>query len=244
MPSRTAYKISARASTPWTKTMASIKSSVSFSVARAGNALAEIVDGQAQPFFQRDARLPRQVPPSTRIVERNPVDVALATRSMVGFELVVGEDREFPAQLVDAHVFAAADVIGPARTAFERRQVRGCCVADVQHVAGLTTVAIDGDGLARQHAACEDRDHTPLLTHEILPRPVDVRVPENGELEPKSSFEGAEVLLKAELARPIRRQGSDRMVLIGRHHVGLPVQGPARGDEHELPDVVVDAGLQ
>src|SRR6266568_3295132 len=110
MPSRTAYRSSARASTECRKTIASIKSSVPPSCSGAGNAIAKVVDRQAEPFFERYAWFPRQFPPGARIVERNPVDVALTTRSMLGFELVVGEDRELPIELVDAHVCAAADV--------------------------------------------------------------------------------------------------------------------------------------
>src|SRR5438477_2311337 len=205
MPSRTAYRSSARASSEWMKTMASIRPSISLSSAGAGNALAKIVDRQAEPFFERHARFPRKVPPRACIVKRDPVDIALATRSVLGLELVIGEDRELPVEVVDADVYAAADVIRPARTVFEHRQVRGRRVAHVQHVARLITVAIDGDALARKHAACEDRDDAPLFAHEILPWPVDVRVAQDGELESKGSIEGAEVLLEAALARAIGR---------------------------------------
>src|SRR5579859_4378875 len=184
------------------KTIASIKSVVPRSSASAGNLLAKIVDGQAEPLLERHARLPRQVPSRARIVERNPVDVALSARPVLGFELVVGQDRELPIELVDADVNTSAHVVGSASTVFERRQVCGCHVADVHHVAGLFTVAIDCDGLAREHPARKDRDDSSLLAHEILSRPVDVRVAQDGELETKGSVERAEILLEAELAGP------------------------------------------
>src|ERR1700693_5689206 len=151
MPSRTANSSSARASTAWMKTIASIKSGVPLSPAGAGNALAKVVDGQAESLLQRNAWFPHQVSPRTPIVKGDPVHVALPARSVLGFELVVREDRELPIELVDADVYSSADVIRAARAVLERGQVCGRRVADMQHVAGLISVAVDCERLALEH---------------------------------------------------------------------------------------------
>src|SRR6266851_8876571 len=77
-----------------------------------------------------------------------------------------------------------------------------------------------------------------------MSRAVDVRVAQHGVLEPERSPEGAEVLLEAELARAVWRQRADRMILVARHNIRLPVKRASGGDEDELPHAAVDRGFE
>src|SRR5579859_5194769 len=111
------------------KTIASIKSVLPQSPASAGNLFTKIVDGQAESLLERHARLPRKVPARAGIVECNPVHIALPARPVLGCELVVGQEREFPIELVNADCSTSAHVISTASTVFERRQVCGGHIA-------------------------------------------------------------------------------------------------------------------
>ena len=135
-------------------------------------------------------------------------------------------------------------MVGAVGSSVEGGEVRGGGVADIEHVARLLAVSVDGHGLAGDHPAGEDRDHAALLALEVLARAVDVRVTQHRVLEPESALEGAEVLLEAELAGAVRRQRPHRMVLVARHNVRLAVERAAGGDEDELAHAVVDRGFQ
>src|SRR5207247_174634 len=139
---------------------------------------------------------------------------------------------------------SGADVVRAAVAPPEGGQVRGGDVPDVQHVARLVAVAVDGDRLALDHPAGEYRHHAPFLRGEVLPGAVDVGVAQGGEGDAECPLEGGEVLLEGELAGAVRRQWPDRMVLVGGHYVGIAVEGASGGAEDDLAHGVVDGGAQ
>jgi len=97
------------------------------------------------------------------------------------------------------------------------------------------------DRLALEHPAGEDRHHPSFFCVEVLSGAVDVCVAQHSELETESALEGAEVLLEAVLAGAVRRQRSHGVVFISGDHVGLAIEGAARGDEYHLLHRVIDA---
>src|SRR2546427_4912296 len=213
MASTTAYARSTLAAKPWMEPSVWVKRrrfGRRCSSRCARNLLTEVVHREAQAFFEVDARLPAELAACTRVVQRDAIDVAFSTRTVVGRRLVIGQEGQLPEQVIHGHRNAAADVVDPARAALERRQVGGGCITDVEHVARLFAVAVDGHGVSRQHPARKNRHHPSFLGKEVLPRTVDVGVAEDGELEAESSLERAEVLLKRELAGAVWRQWSHR----------------------------------
>ena len=105
----------------------------------------------------------------------------------------------------------------------------------------LLACPVDGDGLALEHPAGEDRDHAPLLGVEVLARAVDVGVAQHRVVDPEGAPEGAEVLLESQLAGAVRRQRSHRVVLVRGHDVGLAVQRATGRAEDDLAHAVVGA---
>ena len=130
---------------------------------------------------------------------------------------------------------------GAPVTMFERRDVGHRHVADVEHVAGLVPIAVDGDRLALDHPARKDGDHATFLGDKVLPRTVDVGVAKRGVAKVERPLKGAEVLLERELARAVRGERPDWMVFIRRHDVGLAVERAAGGAEDHLGHPAVDA---
>ena len=133
---------------------------------------------------------------------------------------------------------------GSSVTSLQGGEVRCRDVADVEHVARLVAVAVDRHRPALDHPAREDRDDPTLFGEEVLTRAVHVGVAKHRVVQMKGSFEGPEVLLERELARPVWRQRADRVVLAGGDDVGLTVKRSACGAEDHLPDRVVDARPQ
>ena len=122
---------------------------------------------------------------------------------MLGRILVSGQQCELAKQLVDCDVPAGADVIRAALTALQGGEIGRRHVADVQHVARLLAVPIDGDRSAREHPAREDRDHPALLALKVLASPIDVGVAQDGVGEVIGAAESTEVLLEAVFAGAI-----------------------------------------
>src|SRR5262245_57708295 len=210
----------------------------------AADLLAEVVDGQAQPFLELHAWLPAELLGRPPVVESDPVHVALSRRAESRLLPVFGEERELAEHVVDHDRDAGAHVERASVSAVEGREVGHRHVADVDHVARLRAVTVDGYRLALDHPAREDRNDASLLGEEVLPRAVDICVAQRGEVEAEGALERGEVLLERELARAVRRQGTDRMVLVRRHHVRLAVEGSPGGAEDHLADVVVEACAQ
>src|SRR5690348_5186394 len=206
MPSSTAKMTRAVAPTRCRKTMVSVTGSRPPPLA---DAAAEVVDGGGQSLLERYRGLPAEVARGAGVVQRDAIHVALAPGTVLRLELVAGQQRELAEELVDGHRVAAADVICADGAVLERGKVGGRDVADVQHVARLLAIAVDGQRAAFDHPAREDRYHATFFALEILTRAVDVRVAQDREVEPERAVEGAEVLLETEFARAVWRERAD-----------------------------------
>src|SRR5256885_8453102 len=136
----------------------------------------EILDREAETFFELYARLPAELLSGARVVEGDAVHVALAARPMLRLELVLREERELAEEVVHGDRDAGTDVVGAAVAALQCREVGDGDVTDVQHVARLAAVAVDGDRLALDHPAGEDGNHAAFLRGEVLARAVDIGV--------------------------------------------------------------------
>src|SRR5438874_4036551 len=187
----------------------------------------EILDREAEPFFELDARLPAELLSGAGVVEGDAVHVALATRPILRLELVLGEERELAEEVVHGDRDAGADVVGAAVAALQGREVGDGDVTDVQHVARLVAVAVDGERLAFDHPAGEDGHHAAFLRGEVLARAVDVGVAQARVREAEGPMKGAEVLLEGQLARAVWRERAHRVVLVCRYDVRLSIEGAA-----------------
>src|SRR5438876_1317836 len=210
----------------------------------AGDLVAKVVDSEPQAFLEQDARLPRELLRGPSVVERDPVHVAFARRPEHRLALVLGQERELAEQVVDGDRDAAAHVVGASVSAIQGDEVCGRDVADMQHVSRLVAVTVDGDRLVLDHPAGEDSDHSAFFGKEVLACTVDVRVAQRSEREPKCPLEGAEILLEGILARAVRGQRTDRVILVRWHDVRLAIQSAARRAEDDLAHGVVQARLQ
>ena len=134
-------------------------------------------------------------------------------------------------ELVHGRLGAGADVEGASGLP-DRGEYRGDDVADVDEVACLLAVAVDGDALAAAKPVDEDRDDAAFELRQ-LPRPVDVCEPEGDMPRPVEAIPGRQVLLGRQLGRAVRRDWPPRVVL-PRRTFALPVDRAARGAEDHL----------
>ena len=105
-----------------------------------------------------------------------------------------------------------AYVDGASERRFGGEQVRADDVADIDPVAGLSSIAEHGRPAAVDQRAAKDR-HDPCLAVYVLARPVHVAVAQrHGRKTVQSGVELA-ITLGRVLALSIRRQGPDRIVL-------------------------------
>src|SRR5260370_9629406 len=181
----------------------------------------EVVDSQAQPLLELDARLPAELLLGPGVVEGDPVHIAFAWWAEGRLEPVLGEDRELAEKGVGRHRDAGADVEGASVASLERGEVGRRDVADMEHVARLVAVAVDGQRLAFEHPAGEDGDHASLFREEVLACAIDVRAAKGREGPIACWLAGAEVLLERELGRSVWRERPGRMVFLSPDHVRL-----------------------
>src|SRR5262249_58429676 len=87
-------------------------------------------------------------------------------------------------------------------------------VADVDVVARLLAVAVDLEGPRAEHRLGEDRDDAGL-PGSVLPRPVDVAIPEDLGPQAVDDLVIVHVLLDRKLRAAVRRDGVGRMGLRG-----------------------------
>src|ERR1700681_4279635 len=162
MPSTTAYARRARAAKPWIEPIVAVMTlalQCGRSCRSLRNLLPEVIDSQAQPLFEADARLPAQAAACTRVVQCDPIYVALSARPVLWLELVIREHRQLAKEVVDRHRHAGADMKDLSIATVQGGEVGGSRIADVEHVARLLAVAIDHHRLSFQHSAGEDRHH-------------------------------------------------------------------------------------
>ena len=102
-----------------------------------------------QTLAQLGGRPPAELLGGARAVERDPLHLSGARRSELGLEVFdAAELAQQLDQLEDAGLAPGADVEGAARLARCRGQRRVDDVGDIDVVAGLGAVAVDGRGLA------------------------------------------------------------------------------------------------
>src|SRR5438093_928417 len=76
-----------------------------------GDLLAEVVDRQAQALLELDLRAPSEMLSGARVVERDPVHVALARRAKPRLEPVLGQERELAKQCIHPDWASGPDVV-------------------------------------------------------------------------------------------------------------------------------------
>src|SRR2546425_5982667 len=101
--------------------------------------------------------------------------------------------------------------------------------------SGLLAVAVDDAFDAGEEPRGEDRDHAGLAVG-ILAWAVDVREAERQGRRPREACPALEIALTGELRYAVRRGGPCGMVLRGRQHVGVAVDGTASRDVDDAPD--------
>src|SRR2546430_16833889 len=97
----------------------------------------EILDREAETFFELYARLPAELLSGAGVVEGDAVHVALAARPMLRLELVLREERELAGEGGHGDRDAGADVGGAAVAALQWRRGGGGHGAGLQAVARL-----------------------------------------------------------------------------------------------------------
>src|SRR5215210_3380198 len=165
-------------------------------------------------------------------------------RAVVGCKIFARDTQQQIVEAVHAGLDARADVVG-ARGYFvlEGEHVGAGYVSDVDIVAGLVPAAIYRGGFAPGEVTAEDR-HDPGFPVRVLPGPVDVGVAERDVGHSEVDVVVVHVAFARELGDPVRRNGVERVVLGGRQHPLLAVDGPTRGGEDDFLYSVVGAILE
>ncbi len=125
-----------------------------------------------------------------------------------------------------------ADVDRPRRRRVGRGDQRRDYVVDVDVVAGLGPVAVDGRPFSSQQLAAEDRDH-PRLPEWVLTRAVDVAETEGDRREAVEPLVEREVTLRGELALAVGRHRRERSALGQRQPLAFSLavdRTPGRGE--------------
>ena len=135
--------------------------------------------GAPESFFKGDLRLPLEIAFGFGIVQGGAVDVTFSGFVVGGNDLFAGDFGEDGYQFFQAGLPGSTEVVGGiGRFGGERIKDAVCDITGVDEVAGLTSIAENGDAFPLSHAFRKDADDTAFSTV-ALPFAVDIGKAEN-----------------------------------------------------------------
>src|SRR5919198_1543411 len=165
------------------------------------HALAEMLDGAAQPVAQPDHWLVTQLLARAGQVGQGVAHVAGAGRSVDRANVDVDESAQLSEELIERDRLATGNVVDApwSHVRVHGKQIRLDHVFDVGEVSRLLAIAEDSRRPAGEHGADEVRDHRRVLRAWVLARPEHIEVAERHRLETKDLDEAAAIALRSEL---------------------------------------------
>lgn len=205
----------------------------------------EVFVGAPESFFEGDLRLPMKVAFGFGVVQGRAVDVALSGFIIGGDDLFAGDFGEDGYQFFQAGFLGSTEVVGGiGRFGRERVKDAVCDITGVNEVAGLISIAENGDSLPFSHAFRKDADDA-AFPAVALPFAVDIGKAENDIVYAVSETVKLEIILgrlfgEAVKGKRLLRQGlGNRERVIG--HISI---GRCRGGEDDTLDAVFPAALE
>ena len=179
------------------------------------------------------------------VVQGGTVDVALSRFIVGGDDLFAGDFREDGYQFFQAGFLGSTEVVGGiGRFGRERVKDAVCDITGVNEVAGLISIAENGDALPFCHALRKDADDA-AFSAVALPFTVDIGKAENDVVYAVGEAVELEIILgglfgEAVKGKRLLRQGlGNRERVIG--HISI---GRCRGGEDDTLDAVFPAALE
>ena len=158
-------------------------------------------------------------------------DVSEPLGAMDDFRGGVCDPDDLGDEVVDRQTSAISDVINSAMLlAHGEVGVRRHDVLDVDEVARLLAVAMDGEAVACDGLGCEDRDGGRIGALGILARPKDIEIPEAGRGELSLPREHVAIVFAVELGDGVGAlRGRDHRLALGEFGA-VPVDGGGRAE--------------
>lgn len=158
--------------------------------------------GAPESFFERDFRLPSEIAFGFGVVQGGPVDVALSGFIIGGNDLFAGDFGEDSDQFFQAGFLGSAEVVGGiGRFGGERIKDAVCDITGINEVAGLISIAENGDAFPFSHAFRKDADDA-AFSAVALAFTVDIGKAENDIVYAVSESVKFEIILGCLLVRP------------------------------------------
>ena len=205
----------------------------------------EVFVGAPEAFFEGDFGLPLEIAFRFGIVQGGTVDVALSGFIVGGGDLFPRDFGENGYQFFQTGFLGSAEVVGGiGRFGRERIKDAVCDITGVDEVAGLISIAENGDALPFSHAFRKDADDA-AFPAVALPFAVDIGKAENDIVYAVSETVKLEIILgrlfgEAVKGKRLLRQGlGNRERVIG--HISI---GRCRGGEDDTLDAVFPAALE
>ena len=121
--------------------------------------------GAPESFFEGDLRLPVKVALGFGVVQGGAVDIALSGFIVGGGDLFAGDFGEDSDQFFQAGLPGSTEVVGGiGRFGRERVKDAVCDITGINEVAGLISIAENGDALPFSHAFRKDADDAAFPT--------------------------------------------------------------------------------
>ena len=201
--------------------------------------------GAPESFFEGDLRLPVKVAFRFGVVQGGAVDITLSGFIIGGGDLFAGDFGEDGDQFFQAGLPGSTEVVdGIGRFGRERLKDAVCDITGVDEVAGLISIAQNGDALPFGDAFRKDADDA-AFSAVALPFAVDIGKAENDIVYAVSESVKLEIILgclfgEAVKGKRLLRQGlGNRERAIGH----IPI-GRCGGGEDDTLDTVFPAALE
>ena len=201
--------------------------------------------GAPEAFLKGDFRLPLEIAFRFGIVQGGTVDVALSGFVVGGGDLFAGDFGEDGYQFFQAGFLGSTEVVGGiGRFSRERIKDAVCDITGVDEIAGLISIAENGDAFPFGDAFRKDADDA-AFPAVALAFAVDVREAEDDVIDAEGEAIELKVVFRGLLGEAIERERLLRQGLGNRESaIGhIAVGGSGRGENDAL-DAVFPAALE
>ena len=201
--------------------------------------------GAPEAFFEGDFRLPLEIAFRFGVVQGGAVDVALSGFIIGGDDLFAGDFGEDGYQFFQTGLSGSAEVVGGiGRFGRERIKDAVCDITGVDEVAGLISIAENGDAFPFGDAFRKDTDDAafPAIP---LTFSVDIGKAEDDVVDTVGEAVELEVILGRLLGEAVEGEGLLRQCLGNREStIGYVAVGGGGGGENDALHAVFSAALE
>ena len=201
--------------------------------------------GAPESFFEGDFRLPSEIAFGFGIVQGGAVDVTFSGFVVGGNDLFAGDFGEDGYQFFQAGLLGSTEVVGGiGRFGRERIKDAVCDITSIDEVAGLISIAENGDALPFGHAFRKDADDA-AFSAVALAFTVDIGKAEDDVIYAVSESVELEIILSCLFGEAVEGEWLLRQGLGNRERaIGHIPIGRCGGGEDDALDAVFPAALK